>query len=97
MSTRTVLNEVHAERARQIGLKRAGRFAYTPDEVPLIRGHAMLSEECGEVARAALAASGYVQESLTVTDVRKELVQVAAVAVAMVEGIDAGTAGINPQ
>jgi hypothetical protein len=30
---------------------------------------------------------GYVQEKLTVDDARKELIQVAAIAVAMVEGI----------
>lgn len=82
-----VLHAIRNERVRQEALKAEGRFKYTPDEVPLVRSHAMLSEECGEVARCALAISGYVQEGLTVDDCYKELVQVAAIATAMAEGI----------
>lgn len=88
---RDILTEVGRERRRQILLKHDGRFKYTPAEVPAVRAAAMLTEECGEVARAALAVSGYVQETLTMADLRTELIQVAAVAVAMVEGIDRGT------
>lgn len=91
-----VLTEVGSERKRQNLLRDQGRFKYTPAEVPLVRGAVMLTEEVGEVARAALAVSGYVQEELTLADLRGELVQVAAVAVAMIEGIDAGTAGVEP-
>lgn len=88
MHRRHILDQIEKERLRQEHLKRDGRFKYTPDEVPLIRSTAMLTEELGEVARAALAVSGYVQEELTLDDCRKELIQVAAVAMAMVEGID---------
>src|SRR4051794_31281512 len=82
-----VLHSIRNERVRQETLKEEGRFKYTPDEVPLVRSHAMLSEECGEVARCALAVSGYVQEDSTLDDCFKELIQVAAVATAMAEGI----------
>jgi len=82
-----VLHDIRNERVRQEALKVEGRFKYTPDEVPLVRSHAMLSEECGEVARCALAVSGYVQEDLTLDDAYKELIQVAAIASAMAEGI----------
>jgi hypothetical protein len=82
-----VLHAIRNERWRQESLKQDGRFKYTPDEVPLVRSHAMLSEECGEVARCALAVSGYVQEELTLADAFKELVQVAAIATAMAEAI----------
>lgn len=91
-----ILDDVFRERQRQNALKAAGRFKYTPNEVPLTHSCVMLSEEVGEVARGALAVGGYVQEELTLADVRKELVQVAAIAVAMIQGIDEGTAGIEP-
>jgi NTP pyrophosphatase (non-canonical NTP hydrolase) len=41
----------------------------------------VLSEECGEVSRAVL-------QSLPIDDLRAELVQVAAVAVAWLEGME---------
>lgn len=85
-----ILRNVVKERARQERLKKEGRFKYTPDEVPLIRSFAMLAEEMGEVARCALAISGYVQEELTVDDCRTELIQVMAIAAAMVEAIESG-------
>ena len=47
---------------------------------------AVLAEECGESAQAALHVQ--FEHRLTVADLRKELVQVAAVAVAWVEAID---------
>ena len=81
------MNSIRRERVRQVDLKAEGRFKYTPDEVPTIRSQAMLSEENGEVARAVLALSGWVQEELTVEDLYKELTQVAAVACAMMEGL----------
>lgn len=83
-----VLAYVKAERGRQEEMKAAGRFKFTPDEVPLIRSFAMLSEEVGEVARDILSVSGYVQEERGLDDVRKELIHVAAIAVAMIEGIE---------
>jgi len=78
---------IDSERKRQHALKAEGRFKYTPSEVPAVRGSAMLSEENGEVARAALAISGFVQEDLTPADYFKECVQVAAVAMALAEGV----------
>jgi hypothetical protein len=56
----------------------------------------MLSEECGEVARGALAVSGYVQEDIGLTELYAECVQVAAVAMAIAEGIISGTATADP-
>jgi NTP pyrophosphatase (non-canonical NTP hydrolase) len=89
-----VLQEIGRERMRQHRLKSEGRFKYTPSEVPPIRGHAMLSEECGEVARAALALSGYVQENLTIDDLYTECIHVAAVAMAMAQGLIDGTSQV---
>jgi NTP pyrophosphatase (non-canonical NTP hydrolase) len=83
-----IMMQVLTERARQERLKKEGRFKYTPNEVPLVRSYAMLAEEMGEVARGILAISGYVQEELTIDDVRTELIQVMAIAAAMVEGIE---------
>jgi hypothetical protein len=82
-----VLLQIKEERGRQDTLKARGRFDHTPDEVPLFVSYGMLSEEIGEVARCILAMDGYVSEKLTVDDCRKELIQVAAIALAMVEGI----------
>jgi hypothetical protein len=83
-----ILLQVKEERARQDDLKAEGRFDHTPNEVPLFVSYGMVSEEVGEVARCILAMDGYVSEKLTVDDARKELIQVAAIAVAMIEGID---------
>ena len=47
---------------------------------------AVLAEECGEAAQAALHVQ--FEHRLTVADLRKELVQTAAVAVAWIEAID---------
>jgi hypothetical protein len=73
------------ERIRQ-AVKWAGPHAHgegdcsSPD-VTLMVKVAVLAEECGEVARAALD-HGYSRQ------LRTELVQVAAVAVAIIEGMD---------
>lgn len=83
-----VLIQVGSERKRQVILREQGRFRNTPAEAPPLEAAAMLTEEVGECARAAMAVSGLVQEGLTWEDFRKELIQVAAVAVAIVEGID---------
>jgi len=48
---------------------------------------AVLSEECGEASQAALHVQ--FEHRLTIDDLRSELVQVAAVAVAWIEAIDA--------
>jgi NTP pyrophosphatase (non-canonical NTP hydrolase) len=83
-----ILNVVKKERQRQEALKKEGRFSFTPDEVPLSRSYEMLMEEVGEVARCILSIDGYVPEVFTVHDCRSELIQVAAIAVAMVEWIE---------
>lgn len=75
-----VYAEIKAERARQDskwGSQTHGSFVYAT----------VLAEECGEVARAihdARFAGG------RIADVRAELIQVAAVAVQIVERIDGG-------
>lgn len=92
--TRLILQEVGAERLRQLTLKAEGRFTYTPDEPDYPLALAMLLEEVGEVSRCVLAIGGDVQESLTPADMRKELIQVCAVAEAMIEGIDRRENGI---
>ena len=71
-----------AERERQSALWSAphawGQGDCSSPDVPLMVKVAVLAEECGEVARAAL-------DGLTL-QMRVELVQVAAVAVAILEG-----------
>lgn len=49
---------------------------------------AILTEECGEVAEACLVAHWGTEDDLV--QLREELIQVAAVAVQMIEKIDAG-------
>lgn len=83
-----VLRDIALERERQEQLKAEGRFRNTPDEVDLSISYLMLAEELGEVGRAILAVTRRVQETTTVEDLRTELIHVAAIAVAMVEGID---------
>lgn len=83
-----VLGEVSLECDRQFRLKEEGRFSYTPDQVPSLMGLAMLTEEVGEVAREVLALTGDVQESGDIFRLRTELIHVAAIAVAMIMGID---------
>lgn len=71
------------ERARQRDLWRGdhrwGRGDCSSDAVAPIVKVAVLAEECGEVARAVLAGD--------MDAARRELVQVAAVAVAWLEGL----------
>lgn len=85
-----VLGEVSLECDRQFRLKQEGRFSYTPDQVHPLMGLAMLTEEIGEVAREVLALTGDVQEPGNVPKLRTELIHVAAIAVAMITGIDQG-------
>lgn len=87
--TTRALIAVGEERARQEELKAEGRFAYTAAD-PALDEHklAMLTEEVGEVAREILALAGIVQESATRAKLRRELIQVAAIAVAWVEALE---------
>lgn len=91
-----VINDVIAERERQeaIGVtKRAAGIDWRSCADPAMAGGddrrlAVLAEEFGEVARAILEA-GYGTSGADDDHLREELVQVAAVAVAWVEAIDA--------
>ncbi len=90
--TLRVLAHVRAERHRQDELKSLGKIPRTcadldlPNEVRL----AVLLEEVGEVAREVLALGAFPSrgEIGDVAKLRAELCQVAAVAVAWIEGID---------
>jgi NTP pyrophosphatase (non-canonical NTP hydrolase) len=87
MTTSLVLLEVRQERHRQEQLRREGRFTYTlatPDGMDDGEKLAALMEEVGEVARAILGDHDIVQDG---GDVRKELIHVAAVAVAWAESL----------
>jgi NTP pyrophosphatase (non-canonical NTP hydrolase) len=87
VSRNAILWDVHAERLRQDELRAAGRFENTAATEPdPFRSLAFLTEEVGEVARAVIAASGAASDGGG--DLRTELVQVAAVAVAWIERID---------
>ena len=81
-TSREIWAAIQAERCRQ-GVKWAGPHAHGQGDcsspgVPLMVKVAVLAEECGEVARAAL--DGKPEQ------MRAELIQVAAVAVAILEG-----------
>lgn len=82
------LADVIRERMRQEDLKLQGRFKYTCADHQLAPGEklAILTEEVGEVARAILEGGNIVSDKHS-ADLRKELVQVAAVALAWVESL----------
>lgn len=74
---------VRAERQRQDRLKAEGRIRATcADAIPSTVKLAALMEEVGEAARAILGAEGWSRDG---DDLRKELVQVAAICVAWLE------------
>ena len=84
-SRNAILEEVHDERVRQSqiwGIRHAhGTGDCSSAGVAMAVKVAVLTEECGEVARAYLDDSD--PEAL-----RTELIHLAAVAVAIIEGID---------
>lgn len=88
MDTEHVLNEVARERLRQETLKAEGRFRHTCADRGMDDGEklACIVEEVGEVARAML---GNRRLTLDGGDLRSELIQVAALAVAWAESIPA--------
>lgn len=77
----TIWDEIQAERARARRLRDEGKFPYTPDEPDCPDEHALaiLVEEVGEVAQAVLQGR---------PELRDELVQVAAVTLAWLEGLE---------
>lgn len=80
-----ISSAIDEERSRQrrkfAGLHHWGEGDCSSDQVPEIVKAAVLAEECGEVSRAVLDHAPLVQ-------LRAELVQVAAVAVAWLEALD---------
>lgn len=83
----SVLRDINFERHRQERLKATGKFKHTcadpemPDSVAL----SVLVEEVGEVAREVNDAYSDSMPLAHRTDLREELIQVAAVAVAWAE------------
>jgi uncharacterized protein YjbI with pentapeptide repeats len=82
------LSLIVAERNRQNDLKAAGRFPYTCADSELSDAEKLtvLAEEFGEAARAVLERNKLANDT-TGADLKKELVQVAAVAVAWIESL----------
>lgn len=85
----TIFEEIDAERERQERFKAEGRFMFSASTEHTAIAVAILMEEVGEVAREAMGLLGVVRESANLARYHKELVQVAAVAVAMIEAADA--------
>jgi NTP pyrophosphatase (non-canonical NTP hydrolase) len=88
-----IYEEIADERNRQEQLRREGKFSHTaasPDDARFSDGWrlAALMEEVGEAAEAALERAGFIGKPKG-TDLRKELVQVAAICVAWIEALDA--------
>lgn len=76
------------ERERHDELKEAGRFPYTvADPVTNERRYLILAEELGEVAREVQGLLGVAPDS-DGSGLRNELIQVAAIAIGWVEGLD---------
>lgn len=78
-----ILKDITSERLRQERLRAAGKFTHTAATLGQThdRRNSVLVEEVGEVARA-------LNDNETPGELRTELIQVAAVAVAWVEAID---------
>ena len=81
---RVILRAINAERRRQQkkwqGFHKWGQGDCSSSFVDVTVKAAVLSEECGEVARAVLDERA--------RDLKRELIQVAAVAVAWLEGLE---------
>ena len=88
-----ICEEILDERARQARLRAEGKFTHTAASPDLPDGYRLtaLVEEVGEAAEAVLERNGFIGKPKG-TDLRKELVQVAAVAVAWIEALDRGLA-----
>jgi hypothetical protein len=86
--TEEVLDAVREERHRQERLRREGRFLYTCASEVMSDGAkcAVLGEEFGEVCRAMLEKQKLSNDAHN-KDLRAELIQVAAVAVAWAESL----------
>lgn len=89
-----IAEDIQRERARQDELKAAGKFRWTCADTAMLDSErlAVLMEEVGEVAREVTEAIGKTLGEQTVEAsarkrIREELVQVAAVCVAWIEGL----------
>jgi NTP pyrophosphatase (non-canonical NTP hydrolase) len=84
-----IFEEIQQERLRQEALRQQGRFAHTCADAELLQSErlAILIEEVGEVAKAILNVNGLANDAAE-TDLRKELIQAAAVCVAWLEGLN---------
>ena len=88
MNLDKILAMVKEERQRQDALKAQGRFKYTCADAEMLNSEklAVLVEEVGEAARAILNKGNLVTDKGK-DDLQCELIQIAAVAVAWVEGL----------
>src|SRR5258708_27176055 len=88
--TADIFRDILHERARQEHLQAKGRFKYTCADPRMAVGDKALAlgEEFGEVCQAVLEEADLSYDKHPTMSVRKELVQIAAVAVAWVESID---------
>lgn len=88
-SASIIYHLIETERLRQEFLKQDGRFQFTCADVEMANGDrlAVLMEEVGETAQAVLELS-LISHDRHDTTLRKEIVQVAAVCVAWLEGLD---------
>ncbi len=87
-----VLADIAAERFRQEDLRRKGRFRYTcaDGELSLTEKLAVLTEEVGEFARETMTQNGrrLARDTRgTPEGLYREIIQVAAVAAAIAEGL----------
>jgi NTP pyrophosphatase (non-canonical NTP hydrolase) len=89
MSRGDILDDISAERERQTALKAMGKFEREVHECSPTEALAVLAEEFGEVAR--VVAEMVAGKPIDTGHLREELIQVAAVCVSWVEGIDAQT------
>lgn len=87
LSRQHILDDISAERERQTALKAMGQFKREVHELGASDALAVLAEEFGEVAN--VVADMVAGKPLETDHLREELIQVAAVCVSWVEGIDA--------
>jgi hypothetical protein len=93
-----VFADISRERHRQEALKAAGKFQYTNADPEMPPGDkvSVIGEEFGEVCCASLNTQGLSTDAPERGELRKELIQLAAVAVAWVEAIDRSSGASAP-
>lgn len=85
----TILRDIHRERLRQDQLKAEGRFAYTCADPEMTHSERLtvLGEEFGETCHEVNEGIG-ANRKVNLMKLRKELIQVAAVAMAWIESVE---------